>query len=69
MIMMKNQDLKKKEKKRKTKNWISMNQTQKTPDYSRCFLGGLETLYKVEGLNHYTNLPIYGLREIQNCQF
>ena len=40
-----------------------MNRTQKTPDYSRCFFGGVfGTLYKVEGLNHYANLPAYGLR-------
>ena len=35
----------------------------------KMFFWGFGTLYKVEGLNHYANLPTYGLRENQNCQF
>ena len=66
----KEREKKKNEEKNEEKNQKlnSMNRTQKTPDYSRCFLG-FGTFYKVDGLNNYANLPTYGLRTNQGCQF
>ena len=59
---------KKKKRKRKSKNWIRWIELRKLPIVQDVFLW-FGTLYKVEGLNHYANLPTYGLRANQNCQF
>ena len=55
-----------KKKKKKTKNWIWWIELRKLPNIQDVFLG-FGTLDKVEGLNHYANLPAYGLRTNQSC--